>query len=235
MPSSTRSCGTRVEHRPHLQLADAEHTDRARDDVREEAVALELCGRGCPHTTEFRRDPRERVHARAPGARGDAGGDAGRRDGDGAGRHPGLTSRQSERLVEVELPAGSHGADLVLEVRARSWVLDKLHAQSLREALGGEVVVRGPQAPAHHDQIGVPGENVTESRREPHAVVGDRQHLHDLDAAATQVRAHEGPVGVARAAVEQLVAAQHHCGPRSSRRHQLLAPGIRMMPRALMK
>ncbi len=107
--------------------------------------------------------------------------------------------------------------------------------EDLRQALGGEVVVRGAEPAADHQQVRVAAERVPQGGDEPLAVVGDRQEFRDLDAAPAEVVADEGAVGVPGAPVQQFVAAEDHGGARRSRRHQLLVPGMRITPRAFMK
>ena len=126
-------------------------------------------------------------------------------------------------------------AHLLLDVRERRRVFAELHAERLREALGGEVVVRGAEPAPHHEQVGLGREHVAQRGRETLAVVGDDEELEHLDAAPAEVVADEGAVGVAGAPVEQFVAAEDDGGARRPRRHQALVPGMRMTPRAFMK
>ena len=110
------------------------------------------------------------------------------------------------------------------------------HVEDLRQALRGEVVVRGAQPAADHQQVRRAAESVPQGGAETLPVVGDREQFGDLDAAPAEVVADEGAVGVAGAAVQQFVAAEDHGGARCSRRHQsLLVPGMRITPRAFMK
>src|SRR5665648_591873 len=74
---------------------------------------------------------------------------------------------------------------------------------------GGEVVVRRAQAAADDEQVWLGGEGVLQSRREALLVVGDREDAGHLDPPGAEVGAQEGAVGVAGAAVEELVAAAH--------------------------
>ena len=133
------------------------------------------------------------------------------------------------------MPARGDGAGALLDVGERARVLLQRDPEDLRQALGGEVVVRGAQPAADHQEVGRPSERVPEGGGEPVAVVGHRQQFRHLDAATAQVVADEGAVGVAGAAVEQLVAAEDHGRARRSRRHQPLVPGMRMRPRAFLK
>ena len=57
-------------------------------------------------------------------------------------------------------------------------------SEHLGQALGGEVVVRGAEAAADDEHVRLGGEGVRQRRREPLAVVGHREQLGDLDAAA---------------------------------------------------
>ena len=136
---------------------------------------------------------------------------------------------------EVEVAARGDGAGALLDEGERVRVLRERHAEDLRQALGGEVVVRGAQPAADHQQVRRAVQRVPQGGAETLAVVGDREQFRDLDAAPAEVVADEGAVGVAGAAVQQLVAAEDHGGARRSRRHQSLVPGMRMTPRAFMK
>ena len=98
------------------------------------------------------------------------------------------------------------------------------HAEGLREARGREVVVRGAQTAADDEQVGLAGEAVLSAAVSRSRVVGDGEHARDLDAARAEVGADEGPVGVARAAVEQLVAAQDDRGARQVTTHRRAGP-----------
>ena len=126
-------------------------------------------------------------------------------------------------------------AHLLLQVRQRRLILAEVHPERLREALGGQVVVRGTEPAPHHEQVGLSREHVAQRGGETLAVVGDDEELEDLDAAPAEIVADERAVGVARAPVEQFVAAEDDGGARRPRRHQSLVPGIRMTPRALRK
>ena len=225
----------RVDDGADLQLADAEDADRAHGDVGKDAVPLERRRRLLPHLLKFVGDAGIGEDARAPRSRRDARRDAGRRHGSGAGRQQRLTPGQVERLAVVEAPARGDGADALLDEGERVGILLERDAEDLREALGGEVVVRGAQPPTDHQQVGGADQRVPQGGDEPLAVVGDREQLRHLDAAAAEVVADEGAVGVAGAAVEQLVAAEDHRRARRPRGHQPLVPGMRMRPRAFLK
>ena len=75
-----------VEHGAYLQFADAEDAHRAHHHVGEEAIVLEREGRLEPHALKFVGNSGKRIDARGSSPNGDAWGDPGRRDGDGAGR-----------------------------------------------------------------------------------------------------------------------------------------------------
>ena len=77
-----------------------------------------------------------------PAARGDAGGDAGRRHGAGAGRQQRLPARQREDLVEVEVAPLGDRAHALLDHGERLGVLREADPEGPGEALGREVVVR---------------------------------------------------------------------------------------------
>ena len=127
------------------------------------------------------------------------------------------------------------GAGALLDEGERVRIFLERDPEHLRQALGGEVVVRGAQPAADHQQVGVAAQRVPQGGDESLAVVGDRQELRDLDPAAAEVVADEGAVGVAGAPVQQFVAAEDHGGARRTRRHQLLVPGMRISPRAFLK
>ncbi len=146
-----------------------------------------------------------------------------------------LAPREAERLAVVEVTALRHDADALLDEGQRVGVLGESHAEDLGEALGGQVVVGGPEAAPDHEQVGFAAQGVPQRRGEALAVVGDGQQLGDLDAPPAEVVADERAVGVPRAPVQQLVAAEDHGGARRARRHQLLVPGMWMRPRAFLK
>ncbi len=133
------------------------------------------------------------------------------------------------------MAAFCHDADALLDEGQRVRIFDEVHAEHLGEALGREVVVRGAQPAPDHEQVGLAAERVAQGGDQPRAVVGDGEELGDLDAPPAEVVADEGSVGVARAAVQQFVAAEDHGGARRSRWHQSLVPGMWMSPRALRK
>ena len=161
--------------------------------------------------------------------------DAGRRHGAGAGRELRLAAREAERLAVVEVPALGDDADALLDPGERLRILLQRHAQDLGEALCREVVVRRAEPAADHEQVGLARERVPQGGREALAIVGDGEQFGDLDAPPAEVVADERAVGVAGAAVQQLVAAEDHGRARRPRRHQLLVPGMWMRPRAFRK
>ena len=186
-----------VEDGADLQLADAEDAHDAHDDVREEPIALERRGRLEPHLLEFVGHAGIGEDARPPGARGDAGGDAGRRHGSGAGRELRLSPREPrEGLAVVEVTAFRDDADALLDEGQRVWVFLEGHAEHLGEALGREVVVRGAQAASDDEQVRLAAERVPQaatSRSRSSATVSE---LVTLTPASAEVVADEGAVGV---------------------------------------
>ena len=209
----------RVEQRRHLQLADAEDAHDAHRDVGEEPLGLQALGGGAPHGLELVGHSRVGVDARRPAARGDAGRDAGRRDRSGAGRQQRLPTRQGEQLVEVQVAALGDPAHALLDHGERGGVFGEAHAEGTRETRGGEVVMRRAQTATDDEQVGLGGQGVLQGRRETLFVVGDREDAGHLDSPGTEVGAHEGAVGVASAAVEELVAAEHDGGARQRAAH----------------
>ena len=210
----------RVEQRRHLQLADAEDAHDAHRDVGEELLGLQALGGGAPHGLELVGHSRVGVDARRPAARGDAGRDAGRRDGSGAGRQQSLAAGQGEQLVEVQVAALGDPAHALLDHGERAW---RLRARLTPRARARHAAVRSswvvPRPPPTTSRSGSAARRVLQSRREALFVVGDREDTGHLDSPGAQVGAHEGAVGVAGAAVEELVAAEHDGGARQRAAH----------------
>jgi len=223
-----------VDHRAHLQLADAEDANDAGHRVAEHAGGGELATDPRPHGAKLGRHAGKRVDERAFVAQGDAGRDPGRRHGSRPLRQKRLATRDGEHLGERRVPALGQVARPARDHRERLRVLLEPPSRRRGDGRRGEVVVGRAQSAADDDHGGLEGQRLAQRRHQQAHVVGHHGETRDLDAVGGEARGEKSAVGVAGASVEELVPGQHDDRLRQFRPHRAV-PGRCSRSRAFQK
>ena len=103
-------------------------------------------------------------------------------------------------------------ANMAAIAAKRIRIFDQRHAGALGECFAGQVILRGPKAAGHHDQV-CPVAGVPEGRQMVVQHVAQRRVERDRDPERRQLLAEPMAVGVERLAADKLAADRDDFGP----------------------